>query len=61
MEAVGQALKAYRQPESWRCLMANGMAKDLSWAQSARRFSEIYRSLTPSKRAISNPAQTGGP
>ena len=61
MEAVGQALKAYRQPEAWRRLMANGMAKDFSWAQSARRFSEIYQSLIPRKGAIFNPPQTGGP
>lgn len=47
MEAVGQALKVYRQREVWRRLMMNGMAKDFSWAQSAMKFSEIYRSLTP--------------
>ncbi len=46
MRAVGQALKVYRQPEVWRRLMTNGMAKDFSWAQSAKQFSEIYRSLT---------------
>ena len=47
MRAVGQALKVYRQREVWRRVMTNGMAKDFSWARSARQFSEIYRSLTP--------------
>ncbi len=47
MRAVGQALKVYRQREVWRRVMTNGMAKDFSWAQSAKQFSEIYQSLTP--------------
>ena len=47
MRAVGQALKVYRQREVWRRVMTNGMAKDFSWNQSAKQFSEIYRSLTP--------------
>ena len=47
MRAVGQALKVYRQREVWRRVMTNGMAKDFSWDQSAKQFSEIYRSLTP--------------
>ncbi len=43
--ATGQALKAYRDRGGWRQLMANGMARDYSWANQARVYEELYSRL----------------
>ncbi len=36
------ALQAYRDQESWRTLMRNGMGKDFSWSASAREYLKVY-------------------
>jgi starch synthase len=41
------ALTAYRDPEEWRRLMLNGMAKDYSWRNSAAQYLDLYRRLAP--------------
>lgn len=43
--AVRTALDCWRQPEVWARLQANGMARDWSWTESARRYVELYRAL----------------
>ncbi len=43
--ALGQALEAYRDRESWRRLMDNGMAQDFSWEKQIGRYVELYRRL----------------
>ena len=43
--ALRRAVDAYRDPDSWRRLQSVGMSEDFSWGVSARRYSELYRSL----------------
>lgn len=42
---IARALDVYRQPETWRKLMRNGMLKDFSWNQSARQYVDLYRTV----------------
>jgi starch synthase len=39
---IKQALQAFRDQESWRTLMRNGMNKDFSWNASAKDYVRIY-------------------
>lgn len=41
--ALGEAVKAYRQPERWRALQRAGMATDWSWTRSAADYLRVYR------------------
>ena len=41
--AVDRALDLWRDPESWRTLMLNGMSLDLSWERAARKYLGLYR------------------
>lgn len=43
--AVGEAVRAYSQPEIWRAMMFRGMQKDFSWSRSADAYSVLYRQL----------------
>ena len=43
--ALRQALAVWREPESWRRLVNNGMAMDFSWERQARRYADLYRTL----------------
>ncbi len=45
LAAVRQALAAYRDRAQWQAMMLRGMAKDYSWAASAREYGELYRRL----------------
>ncbi|MFO7188760.1 MAG: glycogen synthase GlgA [Pseudomonadota bacterium] len=45
LAAVRRALDCYADKKLWRQLCRNGMAKDFSWENSARRYVELYRSL----------------
>jgi len=42
---LGRAVGAYRERERWQQMMSTGMAEDFSWRASARRYSELYRTL----------------
>jgi starch synthase len=42
LATVLQALRVYRQKEEWASLIRAGMGADVSWAQSARAYVEIY-------------------
>lgn len=53
LAALERALGVYAQPEAWRQVMLNGMAKDFSWTASARLYSSIYDQLG-SERARTN-------
>lgn len=37
-----EALAVYRNPEVWRRLQANAMARDFSWRASASRYAALY-------------------
>jgi starch synthase len=43
--ALNTALDLYAQPERWRELMANGMAKDFSWDRQGALYVDEYRRL----------------
>jgi starch synthase len=40
--AIKRALAIHRQPELWRALQRNGMAKDFSWRRSADGYDHVY-------------------
>jgi len=42
LQCVRAALKTYAQPNSWRTLQTNGMAKDFSWKASAAGYITVY-------------------
>jgi starch synthase len=44
-QSIRDALEAYDEPKSWRARMLHGMAKDNSWAHSAREYQKLYGSL----------------
>jgi len=45
VKAIQRAVKVYQQPEEWKKLMRNGMAKDFSWGHSARKYTSLYKEL----------------
>lgn len=45
MEAIRDALAAWRDRPRWEALMRAGMAKDFSWTASATRYAELFREL----------------
>jgi starch synthase len=45
--ALNAALDLHAQPEHWRRMVANGMAKDFSWERQGEKYLEIYRRLLP--------------
>jgi len=45
LAAIERAAGAWRDGASWRALQRNGMARDFSWAASARRYAGIYAQL----------------
>jgi starch synthase len=45
LHALREALWTKSRPELWRRVVANGMARDFSWAQSARRYADLYARL----------------
>jgi starch synthase len=42
--AVRRAHAAWRNPQTWRRLQRNGMARDFSWNEAARAYCDVYRS-----------------
>ncbi len=45
------ALAAYRDQSAWQTLMRNGMAKDFSWASSAREYVRVYDKVRQARTA----------
>ena len=43
--AIRRAIALHARPEVWTALQRNGMRADFSWAQSGRRYADLYRSL----------------
>jgi starch synthase len=43
--AIRRTAALYRDPEVWRRLQANGLACDVSWRASGRRYADLYRRL----------------
>jgi starch synthase len=42
-ECLRQACDTYQKPDVWKQLVATGMRQDWSWAQSAKKYVELYR------------------
>jgi starch synthase len=45
LQAIREALAAWRDRNRWESLIHNGMAKDYSWAASAAEYAALYRRL----------------
>jgi len=45
LAAVTRAVHTWRQPELWRRVQRNGMARNFSWQASARRYLDLYRTM----------------
>jgi starch synthase len=43
--ALKRLFKLYTKPEIWRQMQANGMVRDFSWEQSARKYIAVYEAL----------------
>ena len=52
-----EALKAFRDEDSWRVLMRNGMGKDFSWDASAREYIRIYERVRQGRPGNPPPAR----
>jgi starch synthase len=46
LQTIERALTAFADRTAWRATMRRGMMKDFSWDASARRYAELYRSLS---------------
>jgi starch synthase len=53
---IKQALTAFRDQTSWQKLMLNGMAKDFSWAASAKEYARVYERARQARTAQASPA-----
>ncbi len=45
LACLRRAVDAWQDGATWRALQRNGMAKDFSWSESARRYAEIYAGI----------------
>jgi len=41
-QCLQRALKAYRDKDGWKKIVRNGMNRDFSWKQSAKKYEELY-------------------
>jgi starch synthase len=49
LTCIRAALKAYHDPEAWRVVQQNGMAKDFSWSASASAYVTLYEAAKRSR------------
>jgi len=42
-DALARALAAWKQPQQWRRIQANGMAREFGWEDSARQYLDVYQ------------------
>ena len=45
LEKIREALYVYGQPEQWRRIQLNGMAKDNSWVAAAKKYVQLYQEV----------------
>lgn len=48
--AIARAVRAYRDPPTWRSLQQRGMNTDVSWRRPATQYAELYRTLSAERR-----------
>ncbi|MGH7858272.1 MAG: glycogen synthase, partial [Candidatus Binatia bacterium] len=51
LEAVGRAVTAWRDRESWTAIMFRGMGEDFSWHRSAAKYAALYAGLVARPQA----------
>jgi starch synthase len=49
--AIRRTSALWRDREAWRRLQGNGLACDVSWRQSARRYATLFRGLIAERGA----------
>ncbi|HET8744950.1 MAG TPA: glycogen synthase GlgA [Ramlibacter sp.] len=42
-DALGRALAAWKQPQQWRRIQSNGMAREFGWEDSALQYLDVYQ------------------
>jgi starch synthase len=42
-DAIDRALRLWREPQRWRRIQANGMARHFGWEDSAMQYLEVYQ------------------
>jgi starch synthase len=52
LTSMQAALQLFAKPAEWRKLMLNGMAKDFSWAVSAREYLKVYDKVRAARHAM---------
>jgi starch synthase len=55
MHALGVALAAYPDKQTWTRLQKNGMREDFSWDRSAAEYVKMYKGLKPQKAPPGTP------
>jgi starch synthase len=48
--ALARAVRAYRDPVTWRSLQKRGMATDVSWRRPAMQYADLYKTLLEKRR-----------
>jgi starch synthase len=56
---IKEALRAFRDQDSWQKLMRNGMTKDFSWNASAREYIRVYERVRQGRAGSTASAQRG--
>lgn len=46
LKTIQRAVKTYGDKKTWQKIMRNGMAKDFSWESSAKKYINLYRTLS---------------
>lgn len=41
-DAIGRAMRSWREPPAWKRIQANGMARDFGWQDSALQYVRVY-------------------
>ncbi|HET9698929.1 MAG TPA: glycogen synthase GlgA [Terriglobales bacterium] len=52
MGAIHNAIVAYKDQESWKKLVRNGMSREFSWRQSAREYLKVYDRALQAKTPV---------
>jgi starch synthase len=52
---IKEALRAFRDQNSWQQLMRNGMKKDFSWNASAKEYARVYERVRHARAGTTAP------
>ena len=51
-DAIARASRAWREPQRWRRIQANGMARHFGWEDSAMQYIEVYERALLQARGV---------